>query len=205
MGKYIVGITGASGSIYAKKVIEHLLMHGHHVYICITPAGKMVADSELNWQIRSEKAQVDVERYLINIFKENERLHCYDVRAIGEAIASGSFGIDGMIVVPCSMGTLSAICHGSSDNLLERAADVCLKERRRLVLVPREAPYNRIHLENMLKLSKCGAVIMPASPGFYLNPGSLEELVDFFAVRLLDQLGIKTDTKDRWTGIHSTI
>lgn len=204
MGNYIVGITGASGTIYGKKVIEHLLMEGHHVYICMTHAGEMVAETELGWFLEEGENHVR-ERYLKTVFQEKERLHCYDVGAIGETIASGSFGIAGMIVVPCSMGTLSAICHGASDNLLERAADVCLKERIRLVLVPREAPYNQIHLENMLKLSKCGAVIMPASPGFYANPESLDELVDFFAVRLLDQLEIKVKTKSRWKGLHKVV
>lgn len=204
MGKYIVGITGASGTVYAKKVIEYLLMEGHHVYVCMTHAGEMVAESELGWRLEQGGNRCP-ERYLKTLFQEKERLHCYDVGAIGETIASGSFGIDGMIVVPCSMGTLSAVCHGASDNLLERAADVCLKERTRLVMVPREAPYNQIHLENMLKLSKCGAVIMPASPGFYANPESLDDLVDFFAIRMLDQLGIKVETRDRWRGLHKVV
>lgn len=109
--------------------------------------------------------------------------------------------MDAMIVVPCSMGTLSAICHGSSHNLLERAADVCLKERRPLVIVPREAPYNQIHLENMTKLSGYGAVIMPASPGFYSRPRTIEEMVDFFVTRILDQMGIHEPSESRWTGM----
>lgn len=108
-------------------------------------------------------------------------------------------------MVPCSMGTLSAICHGSSHNLLERAADVCLKERRPLVIVPREAPYNQIHLENMTKLSGYGAVIMPASPGFYSRPRTIEELVDFFVTRILDQMGIREPSECRWTGMDACV
>ena len=109
--------------------------------------------------------------------------------------------MDGMAVVPCSMGTLSAIANGASHNLLERAADVALKERKPLVLAVRETPFNTIHLQNMLTLSQCGAVIMPACPSFYHGPSSLEELADFFAARLLDQLGLSDETIPRWDGM----
>lgn len=119
---------------------------------------------------------------------------------VGMTGASGSFGVDRMVIAPCSMGTLSAIAHGVSGNLLERAADVCLKERRPLAAVPREAPYNQIHLENMLALSRYGAVIMPASPAFYSGPQTIEALVDFFVVRLLDQLGMRDAAAGRWSG-----
>ena len=122
MGKYIVGITGASGSIYAKRVIERLIQKGHHVCICMTQAGKLVVESELGWQIGQDTPSGEVEQYLQEIFGSKELIHHYDVHAIGAPIASGSSGMDAMIVVPCSMGTLSAICHGSSHNLLERAA-----------------------------------------------------------------------------------
>ena len=201
MGKYIVGITGASGSIYAKRVIERLIQKGHHVCICMTQAGKLVVESELGWQIGQDTPSGEVEQYLQEIFGSKELIHHFDVHAIGAPIASGSSGMDAMIVVPCSMGTLSAICHGSSHNLLERAADVCLKERRPLVIVPREAPYNQIHLENMTKLSGYGAVIMPASPGFYSRPRTIEEMVDFFVTRILDQMGIHEPSESRWTGM----
>lgn len=205
MGKYIVGITGASGSVYAKRAVEKLIEKGHHVHICITQAGKLVVDSELGWNIGQDTPAENVEEYLKEVLKNRELVHYYDVHAIGAAIASGSSGMDGMMVAPCSMGTLSAICHGSSHNLLERAADVCLKERRPLVIVPREAPYNQIHLENMTKLSAYGAVIMPASPGFYSRPRTIEELVDFFVIRLLDQLGIHEETKKRWDGMDDCV
>lgn len=202
MGKYIIGITGASGSVYAKRVIERLVEKGHHVYVCMTAAGKMVAGTELGWDIGQDTPAEEVESFLGEQFGSRELVHSYDIRSIGAPIASGSFGVDGMIVVPCSMGTLSAICHGSSHNLLERAADVCLKERRPLVIVPREAPYNQIHLENMTKLAGYGAVMMPASPGFYSGPKTIEELVDFFVIRMLDQLGIHEQTEKRWNGME---
>lgn len=205
MGKYIVGITGASGSIYGKRVIERLVGQGHHVGICMTQAGKLVAQSELGWQIGQETPAGEVEGYLQEIFGSKELICSYDVRAIGAIIASGSWGADGMIVAPCSMGTLSAICHGASHNLLERAADVCLKERRPLVIVPREAPYNQIHLENMTKLSGYGAVIMPASPGFYSRPRTIDELVDFFVTRILDQVGIHEPSNCRWAGMDDCV
>lgn len=205
MGNYVIGITGASGSIYAARTIERLLACGHQVHVCITPAGKLVTGSELGWQIEQDTPADEAEAWLRQHFQYGERLHYYDIRAIGASIASGSFSADGMIVVPCSMGTLSAICHGSSGNLLERAADVCLKERRKLLIVPREAPYNRIHLDNMIRLTDCGAVIIPASPGFYAKPKTIDELVDFFVIRLLDQLGIHESPELRWKGMSETI
>lgn len=205
MGKYVVGITGASGSIYAKRLIDKLIELEHDVYVCITSAGKMVLESELKWDFEQKHSNKEIEYYLREIFKNHERIHYFDVRDIAASIASGSFLMDGMIVVPCSMGTLSAISKGMSDNLIERAADVCLKERRKLVIVPREAPYNKIHLKNMLELLECGAIIMPASPSFYSNPNSIEELVDYLVIRILDQLDIKLDTKNRWNGFENNI
>ena len=199
MAHYVVGITGASGTIYAKRLVEKLLERGNQVHVCMTRAADLVSETELGW----DRAALEQNRTqaLRAQFGGAANLFCYDINAIGANIASGSFRMDGMVVLPCSMGTLSQIAHGASQNLLERAADVCLKERRRLVLVPREAPYNQIHLENMLTLIRCGAVIMPASPGFYHNPGTVEELVDFFCARVLDQLGVEDNTVPRWQGM----
>lgn len=199
MHHFIVGITGASGSIYGKRLVERLLALGCGVYICMTPAGKLVAQEELSWDAASMEPG-RLEPYLRELFGAGENLSCYDVGEIGASIASGSFGIDGMVISPCSMGTLSAVAHGASGNLLERAADVCLKERRPLIVVPREAPYNPIHLENMLALSRSGAVVMPASPAFYTRPQTIDELVDFFILRLLDQLGFREAPDARWKG-----
>ena len=122
----------------------------------------------------------------------------YRVYLLLSAVASGSSSPATMVICPASGGTLSAIAHGASNNLIERAADVALKERRRLILVPREAPYSQVHLENMLKLTQMGALILPASPGFYMQPRSVDELVDFIVARILDQLGIDQDLLPRW-------
>ena len=200
MGKYIVGIIGATGSLYADRVIRKLLNMGHEVHLCITSAGQLVARSELDWAWEDGAAPAEIEAALQEYYGSTA-LRYYDLHAIGARIASGSFRTDGMVVVPCSMGTLSAIANGASHNLLERAADVVLKERGRLVLVARETPFNTIHLQNMLTLSQCGAVIMPACPSFYNKPASLEELADFFAARVLDQMGLHDDTIRRWDGI----
>lgn len=161
----------------------------------------MVAHTELGWDPQRLENPREAGRYLRELFHAGEMLRCYDIDAVGAEIASGSFRIDGMIIAPCSMGTLSAVAHGASGNLLERAADVCLKERRPLVVAPREAPYNQIHLENMLALSRYGAVIMPASPAFYSGPRTIEELAGFFVLRLLDQLGLREPSAQRWHGM----
>ena len=202
MGKYIIGITGASGTIYAERLVLKLLKLGQEVHLCMTDAAYVVARSERNWDINDSPSASHLKAFLTRKFGHEQQLFCYDNQTIWASLASGSFYTDGMVVLPCSMGTLSAISHGTSDNLLERAADVCLKERRPLLLVPREAPYNQIHLENMLHLAKCGAVILPASPGFYSNPQSIEELVDFFLLRVMDQLGLRLASHARWDGIE---
>lgn len=200
-GRYVVGVTGASGSLYAEQVIRRLLAAGCEVHLCITRAGEVVTRSELEWQWPEDAGPEALQAFLRARFGCGEKLFCYDIHAIGARIASGSFRMDGMAVVPCSMGTLSAIANGASHNLLERAADVALKERKPLVLAVRETPFNTIHLQNMLTLSQCGAVIMPACPSFYHGPSSLEELADFFAARLLDQLGLSDETIPRWDGM----
>lgn len=205
MGKYIVGITGASGTIYAKRLIEMLLDNGHTVFLCITPAGKLVAETEAGWKLDRNASVDGTQKYLRGMFKCGENLYYYDTREIGAAIASGSFRADGMVIVPCSMGTLASISQGISSNLLERSADVILKERIPLVVVAREAPYNQIHLKNMLRLSECGGIIMPASPGFYMHPGTIDELVDFFVIRILDQLGVHIGIEDRWKGTDEIV
>lgn len=197
MRHFIVGMTGASGAVYGKRLIERLLARGCTVHLCVTEAAKLVMQAELGWEA-ARMGSSQLAPYLRELFKTQKNLQCYDIGEIGASIASGSRDIDGMIVIPCSMGTLSAIARGASGNLLERAADVCLKERRPLLLIPREAPYNQIHLENMLALSRCGAVVMPASPAFYGAPKTIDELVDFFIVRLLDQLGFREASACRW-------
>ncbi|NCE65293.1 UbiX family flavin prenyltransferase [Pseudoflavonifractor sp. 524-17] len=197
MKQFIVGVTGASGTLYADRVLRRLLDLGHRVHLCVTDAGALVARSELEGWPEGDAAAVEA---ALRVRYRSQELYWHNVHAIWASIASGSFRTDGMVVVPCSMGTMSAIAHGASHNLLERAADVVLKERRRLILAVRETPLNTIHLQNMLTLSQCGAVIMPACPSFYQKPASLEELADFFAVRVLDQLGLYDSEAPRWEG-----
>ena len=200
MGTYVVGITGAYGYLYAVSLIKSLLAMKHQVLLTITRAGKVVLEYEQQLSL-AKKDKTTAQLYLRNYFGAGENLCYYDVEDIAAPMASGSAKPDAMVVLPCSMGTLGSIRAGISDNLLQRAADVMLKERRPLILVPREAPYNTIHLENMTDLSRMGVVIMPASPGFYHLPNSLEELILQFTGRILDQLGIDNQTTQRWQGL----
>ena len=183
--KIVVGITGASGSAYALRLIEILKQSGHEVQAVVTDSG---------WQVLAYECQVQ----RCDLAKRVDKL--YDNAAIGAAIASGSFMVDAMVIVPCSMKTAGCIAHGITDNLLTRAADVMLKEGRKLVVVPRETPMHSIHLENLLKLSKVGAKIVPACPGFYHRPQTLAELIDMLVGKICDQLGVKHQLFKRWQG-----
>lgn len=189
----VVGITGASGSVYAERLLEHLLSSATDVALCLTPAGCAVVRHELGWDLPVDPRDADAVRSaLAEVFPpaaRTGRLTYYAPDEWAAPIASGSSACEGMVVVPCSMGTAGRIAHGLSGNLLERAADVCLKERRPLVVVPREAPLSVIHLENLLALARAGAVILPAAPGFYHRPERLDELVAFVVDRLLRALG----------------
>lgn len=201
MKKIIVGITGASGSIYADKLIRQLLKYKNQVLLTVTKAGMEVLKQESGLDIRGCKSEEAAEGIFAEYFNAHGgSLRYFDIDRIGAAIASGSFRTDGMVILPCSMATVSSVAHGASGNLLERAADVVLKEKGKLILVPREAPFNTIHLQNLLQLSQCGAQIIPASPSFYHNPGTIDELVDFFTGRILDQLGVEHDFIKRWEG-----
>lgn len=190
---WIVGITGASGVIYGVKLVRFLLAGGHRVHLVITEAGWRVLHEELAWP--ASKRKEALEEFLPS---GNGELVYHPLQDIGAVIASGSQRVEGMVVVPCSMGTLSGIAHGASGNLLERAADVTLKEGRRLLLVPRETPLSAIHLENMLKLSRMGTAIIPAMPAFYQQPRSLEELTDFMVGRILDAMHLDHGLYRRW-------
>lgn len=180
--KVIVAVTGASGTIYAKGFLEAAKSHGIETHLIITDSGEKVAKYELGG--------VDQLKELANAI--------YDWKDLTAAIASGSHDVDAMVIVPSSMKTVSAIAHGFADNLVTRAADVQLKERRTLLLVPRETPLHAIHLENMAKLAHMGAVILPAMPGFYHNPESVQDIVDFITGKILDQLGKENDLYKRW-------
>lgn len=193
----VVGITGASGAVYGVKLVETLLDLGITVHLVISNAGWRVMKEELGWET------TDRETTLRSRFGGFSGSYIYHpVGDIGASIASGSFLVEGMVIMPCSMGTLSSIANGSSDNLMTRAADVMLKEGRPLVLVPRETPLHAIHLENMTKLARLGVRMIPAMPAFYFGPQSIDDLVAFLVGKVLDNLKIEHALFTRW-GDHS--
>ena len=201
MGVYVLGIAGASGSPYARRVLEQMLGVGHDVKAVITDAGRKVLAVEEDL-VLTGNTEADTPTLLewANAADFAGTFELYHHKDVAAPIASGSFAVDGMVVVPCSGGTLGRIAHGISNGLLERAADVCLKERRRLVLVPREMPLSLIHLRNMTAVTEAGAIVLPASPGFYHNPKSIDDLVDMVAGRILASLGIDSKLMKTWLG-----
>jgi len=195
-----VGITGASGAIYAHRTLFHLAASGvvERINLIVSDSAKTVAMVELGFDLRGASEREINEWIGLPSGSKVIRLHRLDNMAAKPS--SGSHPQVGMIIVPCSMGTLGAIASGAGTNLIHRAADVTLKEGRKLILVPRETPYNLIHLENMLRLSRAGAQIVAASPGFYHRPQTIEALVDHLCYRILDQFGIPHSTATRWKG-----
>ena len=192
-----VAFTGASGLPYGLRLLECLIAARARVFLLYSPAAQVVAKQELDLTLPTQPAAAAsyfAERY----GAEPGQLTVFGREDWMSPVASGSNPADAMAVCPCSMGTLGALAAGLADNLIERAADVMLKERRTLVLVPRETPLSAIHLSNMLKLSRAGAVILPPSPGFYGHPRTIEDLVDFVVARVLDQLGIEHKLGPRW-------
>jgi flavin prenyltransferase len=189
MKKIVVGITGASGSIYAKRLIEVLLNEEIYVNIVATEKGRQVFKYEL---------ALDLDSWVKELTKDYRNVKLEDNNNLFAGVASGSNKYDAVIILPCSMGTLAEISHGLSKNLLCRAADVALKEGRKLIIVPRETPLNSIHLENMLRLSKLGVGIIPAMPGFYHHPTSMNDLVDFLIGKILDYLNINNKLFNKW-------
>lgn len=193
----VLAITGASGVQYAVGLLQYLLQDGHRVYLLVTQAAQVVIsmETELKWPGGSQALQEFLcQHYAVS----DQQLKVFGDKQWASPVASGSSSIDAMVVCPCSMATLSAIAVGASTNLMERGADVMLKERKKLVLVPRETPFSDIHLENMLKLSRMGTVIMPANPGFYNKPQTLDDLVSFMVARILDHLDIKQNLQPKW-------
>lgn len=196
MKKIIVGITGASGSIFAHRLIECLLELGHEVHLVATSNGEKVCAYELD---QSFKALIKhYQGISLSQGGQNSRLFIYDNEDLFSQIASGSYKTDAMVVVPCSMGTLARISQGLSDNLLNRAADVMIKEQRKLVLVTRESPLSSIHLENMLKVSRLGVVIMPPVPAFYNKPATLSESIDMSVGRILEIIEVENPHHKVW-------
>jgi len=185
--RLIVAITGATGAIYGVRLLEHLRKHGQiETHLMVSEAGVLNLHQELDMRRRDVEALADV---------------VHNVRDVGACIASGSFASTGMVVAPCSMKTLAAVAHGLSDNLITRAADVVLKERRRLVLMVRETPFNLAHLRNMTAVTEMGGVIFPPLPGFYQRPASMEEMVDHTLGRVLDMFGISMQLTPEWQGM----
>lgn len=192
-----LAITGASGAPYARRLLEQLLQQDITVHLMISAAGRIVLADELDWKLPARAA--DAAKALTAEFDCHPgQLKLYGEQQWSAPLASGSHSVPTMIVCPCTMGTLSAIACGGSDNLINRAADVMIKEQRKLIVVPREAPFSPIHLENMLKLAKLGVCIMPPNPGFYFRPQTLDDVIDFVVARILDQASIPHQLMPRW-------
>lgn len=190
----VLAITGASGAPYAIRLLQQLILAGQRVQLIVSGHGMRLLAMECGVESLTDlRARLDGSRWdtLVTVFDDKDR---------GAAPASGSALHGGMVICPCSMGTLSAISVGASRSLVERAADVTLKERRPLVLVPRESPLSAIHLENMLRVTRAGAIVLPAAPGFYHRPSSIDDLVDFVVARVLDHLGVEHELVRRWSG-----
>ncbi len=195
-----LALTGASGMPYALRLLEMLLAGGHRVYLVYSQAAQFVALQEMQLHLPSKTGEAH--RMLVERMAcAPEQLQVFAREDWMAPIASGSGAVDAMVVCPCTMGALASIANGLSENLIERAADVMLKEGRKLVLVPREAPFSAIHLENMLKLARLGVVILPPNPGFYHQPKNVGDLVDFVVAKILDQLGIEHQLVEKWGSV----
>lgn len=201
MSKYLLALTGASGAAYGTRILGELLTRGDDATVVISPSGFLLLREELGLDCSQEDSAEKLLSFISSkpwgrSLKGSLSAVRHDDLAAG--FASGSFLLKAMIICPCSMGTLARVATGTSGNLIERAADCMLKERRPLVLVPRETPLNEIHLENMLRLSRMGAVVLPAMPAFYTKPATVDEMVDFIAGKVLDILGVENSLYKRW-------
>jgi len=192
-----IALTGASGMPYGIRLLECLIASGTRVWLIYSQVAQIVARQELDLKLPAQPREA--QRYFAARFGARAgQLEVFGREDWFAPLASGSNPADAMAICPCSMGTLAAISAGLANTLIERAADVMLKESRKLVLVPRETPFSAIHLENMLRLQRAGAVILPANPGFYHRPQSVAEVVDYVVARVLDQLGVDNDLMQRW-------
>ena len=192
-----VAFTGASGLPYGVRLVECLLQAGHRVWLLYSQVAQIVARQEMDWALPARPAEVEAELSL-RFGAAPGQLRVFGREEWFAPPASGSNPPDAMVVCPCSMGSLAAIAAGLASTLIERAADVAIKEGRKLVIVPRETPFSVLHLENMLRLARMGVVILPANPGFYHHPQSVGDLVDFVVARILDQLGVAHALMPRW-------
>ena len=189
--RIVVGITGASGAVYAKRLIECLVLAEQETHVICSPHGRQLFNDELHITQVTAQTLLGHESPCLTIHPYND---------LGSVLASGSFLTEAMIIVPASMNTLGAVAGGLSDNLITRAAQVTLKERRRFVIVPREMPFGHIDLPNMLRISEAGGIICPANPGFYLLPERIDDLVDFVVAKLLDLVQVPHQLNNRWQG-----
>jgi len=196
-GTITLAFTGASGMPYGVRLLECLLNAGIRVYLLYSAAAQIVARQEMDLSLPAH-AKDAAEFFSGRFGAKPGQLRAFGREEWFAPVASGSNPADAMVICPCTMGTLAAVAAGMSDNLIERAADVALKEARKLVLVTRETPLSAIHLENMLRLSRAGAIILPANPGFYHHPKSVQAIVDFVVARILDHLGVEHDLMPRW-------
>jgi 4-hydroxy-3-polyprenylbenzoate decarboxylase len=192
----VLALSGASGAVYAVRLLETLLAAGRNVHLTISPAAVLVLNQELALNI--DLGAFDVRDLLTSHVTTRGEVRYHHHQDFMAPIASGSFLTAGMVICPCSGGTLGAVVHGTGSNLIHRAADVHLKERRKLVLVPRETPLSLVQLDNMKRACEAGAVVLPASPGFYHGAHTVEDLVDFVVARILDQLGVEHELMKRW-------
>lgn len=193
--RWVVGVSGASGIRYALRLLEVLLDSGVETHVVFSDSALRVMAEEEGLKLSHVALSASS---LLGREVPDSLVQFYGPKDIAAKIASGSFKFEGMVVVPCSMGTMASIAHGLSNNLLQRAADVTIKERRKLILVPRETPLSTIHLENMLSLSRAGAVLIPAMPGFYHKPQTIQDMVDMLVMKILDQMGIESNLVTRW-------
>ena len=194
LSRYIVALTGASGIVYGLQLITELLKREHEVHLVVSEPGTLVLKQEMGWQQWSSLEDV------IRDHLPPGKLLYYNNSDIAASIASGSFIADGMVIIPCTMSTLAAVAHGMSGSLIERAADVMLKEQRPLILVPRETPLSAVHLRNMLLLADMGVSIVPAMPAFYHQPESINDLISFMVGKVLDIMKISHDIFRRYEG-----
>lgn len=192
VARYIVGITGASGVVYGLRLVDFLLNQNYEVHLVVTDPARIVIAQEMKWDMEGDWKSA-LQNHL-----PTGNLIVYDNSYIAAPIASGSFRVDGMLVIPCTMASIAAFANGSARSLLERSADVMLKEKKPLIVVPRETPLSSIHLRNLLSLAEAGAHIVPAMPAFYADPVTIEDLVDFLVGKVLDATGIEHDLFKRY-------
>jgi len=192
-----LAMTGASGAQYGLRLLEMLLKAEHRVYLMLSKPAQLVIGTETDCKLPSRATEI--EKFLTQRFRATaQQLRVFAPEQWSAPVASGSGAVQAMVICPCSMATLSAVAVGASRSLIERAADVMIKEQRKLILVPRETPFSAIHLQNMLKLARLGITILPANPGFYHQPRQVEDLVDFVVARVLDHLGIVHTLMPAW-------